>query len=252
MVRFLKNPTVNKIKNWMLDVLYPNRIKCIFCDCELNELSDKSSCEFCMDKLPFIENPCPKCGNPMNNDEIGVCFECKSKNYEFEQAVSTFEYSGKVLKALHDFKYKGVEQNFEPLGEYMCETFFSWDICPDVITFVPMTAKKLKQRGFNQAELLARFVAKHVNIPCAEIVEKLKDNLVQASLNYEARQQNIKDCFVVKPDYRKLIKGTTILLIDDIFTTGATSNEISKILKHAGAEKIYVLTLAHTNKEKTF
>lgn len=236
-------------KEWLLDIVYPRHIKCVFCGEELNENADKETCEDCAEHLPYILNPCPKCGNPMSKEEIGVCFECKTKNYEFEQAISTFEYSGKVVKAVHDFKFEGNKPIFEPLAEYMCETLASCDIKPDLVTFVPMLKKKQKQRGFNQAELLARFVAQKFGYPCAEIVEKVKDNQNQATLNFDERQANIVDAFAVKKEYKPLIKDLTVLLIDDIFTTGATCNEISKVLKHAGANKIFVLTLAHTKLE---
>lgn len=239
-------------KEWLLDILFPRHIKCIFCGGELNENSDKETCENCADKLPYITNACPKCGNKMAEGEVGVCFECKTTNFEFEQAVAVFEYSGKVVKAVHDFKYQGNRPLYEPLGQYMCETLAGWDIEPDLITFVPMTKKKQKERGFNQSELLARYIAKDFNIPCAQVVEKIKETSVQASLNFHQRQENIKDCFEVKKDYRKLIKGLNILLIDDIFTTGATSNEVTRILNLCGAEKVYVLTLAHTSKEKEY
>ncbi len=200
-----------------------------------------------MDRLPFITNACPKCGGSMSEEEVGVCFDCKTKNFHFEQAVSVFEYAGKIVKAIHDFKFSNVKPNFEPLAEFMCETLAGWGVEPDIVTFVPMTKKKQKQRGFNQAELLARNIAANFDYPCAAIVEKVKENLTQSSLDYKSRQENIKDCFEVRSEYRKIIKGTTILLIDDIFTTGATSNEVSRVLKCAGAEKVYVLTLAHTN-----
>lgn len=239
-------------KEWLLDIFYPRHIKCIFCSGELNENADKDTCENCADKLPFIYSACPKCGNVMNNGETGVCFECKTKNYEFEQAVAVFEYSGKVANAIHDFKYNGNKPNYEPIGEYMCETLASWGIEPDLITYVPMTKTKQKQRGFNQAELLAKYIASHFAIPVAGVVEKVKENLNQASLDSHDRQENVKGCFKVKKEYRDLLKDSTVLLIDDIFTTGATTNEVSKILKTAGVSKIYVLTFAHTNINKKY
>lgn len=239
-------------KDWLLDILYPRHIKCIFCGGELNELEEKDCCENCASALPYITNACPKCGNVMLPDEVGVCFECKKKNFEFEQAVAVFSYTGKIVKAVHDFKYEGSKPSYEPLGEFMCETLAAWGIEPDLITFVPMHKKKQKQRGFNQAELLARFVAAKFNIPCAEIVEKIKENQSQASLSYRERQENIKGCYQVKADYRKLVKGLVVLLIDDIFTTGATSNEVSSVLKHTGVEKVYVLTLAHTERDRNY
>lgn len=239
-------------KDWLLDILYPRHIKCIFCGNELNENEDKETCENCVDKLPFIINACPKCGNHMTDGEMGVCFECKTKNYEFEQAVSVFEYSGQVVKAIHKFKYNSCKPYFEPLGEYLCETLAGWGIEPDLITFVPMSNKRQKQRGFNQAELLAKFVANCFDLPSAGVVEKVKENSNQANLDYRTRQENIKDCFAVKKAYRQILQNLTVLLIDDIFTTGATCNEISKILKLAGAKKIYILTIAHTSLDKEF
>lgn len=237
-------------KEWLLDIVYPRHIKCIFCGEELNENADKDTCEDCAEHLPYNLNPCPKCGNPMGKEEVGVCFECKTKNYEFDQAISSFDYSGKVVKAVHDFKFEGNKPLYEPLAEYMCETLAGYEIKPDIVTFVPMQKKKQKQRGYNQAELLARFIANKFGYPCAEIVEKVKDNQNQASLNFADRQANIVDAFAVKKEFIPLLKGLTVLLVDDVFTTGATSNEISKVLKQAGADKVFVLTLAHTKMEK--
>ena len=120
----------------------------------------------------------------------------------------------------------------------------NWKI--DVVIPVPLSAKRLKWRGYNQAELLTKSFCKYTNLTLnTDVLEKINDTSQQAKLNYSERQTNLLKSFKVKD--KQSIKDKTVLLIDDIVTTCATANVCSKVLKNAGAKTVYVLSVARTS-----
>ena len=241
------------IKNIFLkikDLIFPNHIKCIFCDEELNNRSDNETCEECLNSLPFILHACPKCGNPVPEDLDGVCVDCSINSYAFQFARSVFVYKDRVANLIKHIKFDKQVYLIEPVSSYLFLELNKMGITPDYITNVPMFKEKLKARGFNQSELLCKALSRKTKIPCFEFCEKIKDTPQQVSLNFKERRENLKDAFKFKKDYKKIIKDKTILIVDDVFTTGATSNEICKQLLKAGAKSCFVLTLAHSVVEK--
>ena len=117
----------------------------------------------------------------------------------------------------------------------------NWKI--DLICYVPLYLKRERMRGYNQSQELAKYLSKFTSIPIFDDIVRLRDTPTQTQLSRRQRKENVKDCF--KVNNRKNVKGLNILLIDDVYTTGSTSNEISKELKKAGVNKVYVLTVAH-------
>lgn len=243
--------TLKKFANKILDILYPDHMKCVFCGDETSETSIFDTCLSCYEKLPFITNSCARCGLPVSDNNSGVCLDCKRFNYNFDIAKSVFIYKDEVLLAVHKYKYGGCKNYCQPFAEYMAQVFSVWGVEPDFITSVPLHIKKEKQRGYNQAKCLALELSKKFNLPYYDFVSKISDNASQTNFSFEERMKNVLDCYKFDNQYKNIIKGKSVLLIDDVFTTGATTNEVSKILKKAGAEKVFVLTFAHTEKQKT-
>lgn len=237
---------LKKFKDYLIKLIYPNHIKCIFCGDELSQRSYNDVCENCFETLPFIENFCERCGDVIPKDSFGVCSRCKINNFNFVYARSVFEYKNEVLNAVHGFKYSGKKYLFKPFARFMAEYYARQNLFVDFVTSVPMFELKEKERGYNQATLLAEEFSRLTNVPFVDCCAKVVDNVSQASLDFKDRQENVVDTFAFKPEFRKVVKGKTILLIDDIFTTGATSNEVCKVLLEGGAKACYVLTLAHT------
>lgn len=235
-----------KVKNYILKLIYPNHIKCIFCGDELNQNSKNDTCEKCLKILPFISNACDRCGEPIRVQDKGVCLNCKNKNYNFVKAMSVFAYTDKVLQAIHGFKYSGKKYLFKPFAKYLLEFFASKDIKVDFVVDVPMFETREKERGYNHAKLLAEEFCKLTNLPYVDCCVKIVENSSQTNLSFSERAENIKDSFAVKKEFIKSIKGKTALIIDDVFTTGATVNEVCKVLLKSGVKECYVLTLAHT------
>ncbi len=237
---------ISKLKDKILDLIFPKNIKCMFCTGELNQNSYNTTCENCLETLPFITNACERCGSQMGENQTGVCLKCKNTNYNFTQARSVFEYVDKPLAVIHNLKYNGKKYLAEYMVKHMLDVYAKWNAFVDIITFVPMFELKQKARGYNQAQLLADEFSKKINIPCYELCVKVVDTTSQTELDNKERMKNVEDSFAFKKEFKDLIKGKRILIIDDVITTGATTSEISKVLKSAGSKECYVLSFAHT------
>ncbi len=237
---------ISKFKDTVLNLIYPKNIKCMFCSEELNQNSYNTTCENCLEVLPFIENPCDRCGSPMGENQVGVCFKCKKSNFNFTRAKSVFEYKDSPLVVVHNAKYNAKTYLIEYMAKYLLDVYAIWDVFADVVTNIPMFETKEKSRGYNQSKLLAEEFSRIAQIPFVELCAKIVDNVSQTDLNTQERIKNIEDSFAVKSENKKLIKGKTILIIDDVITTGATSSELSKTMLKAGAKECFVLSFAHT------
>ncbi len=237
---------MSKFKDMILNLMFPNDIKCMFCAGELNQNSYNMTCEECSEILPFIKNPCLRCGSPLNENQQGVCVNCKSRNLNFVQAKSVFEYVELPLKVVHDMKYNGKTYLIEHVVKYMLDEYSTWNVFADIITSVPMFPTKEKSRGYNQSTLMAKEFAEKIGIPYMELCAKVVDTESQTTLNTKDRIKNVEDSFAFKREFKQGVKGKIILIIDDIITTGATTSELSKMLLNAGAKECYVLSFAHT------
>lgn len=240
-----------RVFNPLLNLLYPKNIKCIFCGEELNSNSRYSICEICFHSLKFIDNSCPRCSAPISDNNMGVCFNCKNNNYTFTRSFAILEYDEMMSGLIHRIKYGGVKHAIEPLSNFLVDKLATISENFDYITYVPMFKLREKERGYNQSKILAEYVSTRVNIPLIDIVEKSVDNSNQATLGYADRKENVKDVYTLIKYKRKEIKNKTILIIDDIMTTGATSNEISRLLVSAGAKACFVLVLCHGRLDTT-
>lgn len=241
-----------KIGFWsrIKEIFFPSHVKCIFCKEELNENSHNDTCEQCLTSLPFITKSCEKCGGQITESNTGVCLSCKSSNYCFDSGRSVFVYSGRVVSLIHRLKYGSMAYIGKQLGNYLCEKFAEWGIKPDYITSVPLHVKRLKQRKFNQSKIMAEVISEKFEIPYCDFCDKIVDNQRQAELKFQERRENVRGVYALKHECIDFVKNKSILLIDDVFTTGSTTNEVASVLKNAGADKVFVLTVAHTLEPK--
>ena len=235
---------IKHIFDYILDTLFPPHIKCIFCGAEISEKNEYDCCQRCLKTLPKIkDNYCQKCGAQECDDFVGVCMSCKKSNFNFESARSVFKYCDNVSKTILQLKFGSGKYLIKPLSNFMSEYLKTLDWEYDFICFVPMHENGLKKRKFNQAEELAKFIGKNVNKPVINIFSKTKDTKNQAQLNSAQRKTNLKDAFKLN---MKNCANKSFVIIDDVFTTGSTTNELAKLLKEKSAKNVYVLTLAHS------
>jgi len=191
--------------------------------------------------LHYKGHKCQRCGKPLVSD-ISSCGDCIEDEPVFRSAVSFGLYEGALKKAINLFKYHRVKRLAKPLSDKILQTELPR---ADIIIPVSLHSKRLRQREFNQSALLARHVAKSLRIPLlADCLIKTRDTLPQVGLRAKDRRKNIRKAFEVRN--RDLIYRKNIMLVDDVYTTGATVRECSKALKKAGAEDVYVITISHS------
>ncbi|MBI4692102.1 MAG: ComF family protein [Candidatus Terrybacteria bacterium] len=200
----------------------------------------------------LLPQKCLGCGEENDPPVGGLCQEClKRIDYPFlKKANNIFaaaDYNDKfVKKAVWMLKYRKVKQLAKPLAELMHQRLFVGNLVSDkwIIIPIPLSKNRFKERGFNQAELIARYLAEKVSAPMLNnVLVKIKETPSQVSIkNREERLNNLQGAFAVKNPH--LIANKNIILVDDVSTTGATINEARKILKNAGAKKVLALVVA--------
>lgn len=233
----------NKISGALKAVMYPPNFTCDICGIEI--FSGDNLCEKCRDTVTVNNGTtCPVCGR--KTPSSGLCLECKSQPPLYDKAVSPFVYAGGIQTLVH--KFKGGEGY---LREYFSRAMYAK--CgnfkdADGICFVPMTRYAENNRGYNQSELLAAEIAKMMNIPLLKhAVVKVKKTSSQKELTRKEREENLKSCF--RAD-RAAVEGKTLILVDDVLTTGATADAVTKELKKRGAKKVYLVTAASVEYEE--
>lgn len=222
-------------------LVYPDGLCCVMCDREMSD--GKSLCSACLPDP--ISKYCERCGNTLANESQRYCDNCVTMEYPvlFDEARAPFGYADdKAHKMVWKLKYGNAPYMAIVMANYMSEVLAkqSWDI--DFVTYVPMHPKKERKRGYNQALLLAQNVAEKVGLPVRHCLEKLTYGKKSAtSLGREDRIKLMSGSFgLLDCD----LKGKSILLIDDVVTSKATSNECAKMLKLGKAKRVYVLSFA--------
>ncbi len=192
---------------------------------------------------------CEICGAPFDpRAQAGPrCGECRGRRRAFAVARSAGYYSGPLVEAIRRFKYDCQMALWRPLGRLMVEALEdgAGAVDPetvDVVCAVPLHESRLRERGFNQSELIAEVVAERIEKPLKRLLRRMRPTLPQVDLPAESRAANVRGAF--EADLHEVIEGKTVLVIDDLFTTGATMIECARALRRAGAQEVRVLTLA--------
>jgi ComF family protein len=227
--------------NRLLSILFPE--SCPVCKKPSTDHKTAPICSHCWRTIsPYKGSICDTCGRPLLSDVSETCGECLQNKPAFKQARSFGLYEGTLKEALHYLKYYGVRRLAKPLSEIMraMEIPQAHTMIP-----VPLYKKRLRKREFNHAALLARHLAKKTGIPVnLHTLIKIRDTAPQVGLSARERRRNNRNAFSVVNGQD--IRDRNIVLVDDVFTTGATVRECARTLQRAGAGKIYVLLLAHS------
>lgn len=232
---------LKKIGGEVLSLLYPPR--CPICE-EILLPGEGRVCGRCRKKLPYLGEPiCKKCGKPLEKEEQEYCLTCEKERHEFICGRAIFVYEKSFRRSVQRMKFKNRREYLDFYSEEMVREgrryLGKWK--PKTILPVPMNPKKRRERGFDQSFLLAKKVSELSGIPMARnALVRSRYTLPQKELDARERRQNLKGAFTVrKPEQLQ----EPVLLIDDIYTTGATMDEICKTLKKAGINRIYFLVL---------
>ena len=216
---------MNKMFNSILELIYPNV-------CGVCGIISKDSL-------------CPKCEIKIKKYEINKIKKHNSKHINFDESMHIFAYEDIIRKMLVEYKFQE--------KSYLYKTFYKIILKNkkiygnlkkyDIIIPVPIHKKRKLIRGYNQTELIARAIAKNTNLKLEnKILYKQKNIVSQSELNRNNRKQNVKDAFIIKNS--ETIKNKSVLIFDDIYTTGSTLQECSRILKNAGVKYVGILTIA--------
>ncbi|MEW5806575.1 MAG: ComF family protein [Acidobacteriota bacterium] len=268
----------------VMSFIFPS--ECPVCMEPLGEYHSRGICLDCWISIKVIREPvCMKCGIPMKSppdfmpaedSESGeaawceelekvhnktanrICGRCQTKRYHFDRALSFGEYSGTLREIIRLYKFGKKRYLSVPLAELLLKAL-KMEMKRresshfDLIIAVPLHRKRERARGFNQSFLIARHIGKKSGVDVGkQVIRRIKDSIPQSELPADKREKNVIGVFETKTlwkmrrNSRKKISGKRILLIDDIFTTGATISECSRVLKRAGAKEVFVLTIAHT------
>lgn len=226
-------------KNILSDWLFPRDIKCIVCDDELRKDTRYGLCDACT--LTPIADYCAACGRevPPQNE---LCDRCREERPLFTEARSCFTYEDAPASLVWRLKYRNARYLAPYMAEFMTDTFLQTDWKPDILTFVPLHKSRRRERGYNQSQLLAEALGERVHIPVREILVKTVKTKNLAKLSRTERKEAIAGSFALCDE--AAVRGKSVLLIDDVLTTGATSGECAKVLRAGGASEVYLLTFA--------
>lgn len=229
-----------------LELVYPEKNTCFICDIYDEKIQDKYICPVCEKSIKKLEPPlCAKCSKPMDYSESSdICKECFSQERYFETSKSLYVYEGLIKKAIYSYKYYNKPYFYKLFGKMLLDYMISNNYTSfDFITSVPLHPSKMRKRGYNQSELLARYISNEFRIPYLDALKRTKKTLKQSEMSKEERRKNLKKAFAAKKCAEKAI-NSQVLLVDDIYTTGSTVEECSKVLIDYGISKVYVITIA--------
>jgi len=228
-------PQLVKLKRIALDLLFP--CWCIGCGREGSLI-----CPSCQRKLPPIEPPlCPQCGIPQPDGIL--CSICLNQRYAIDGIRSLFRFEGVVRQVIHHLKYKNLRTAAEPAAELLWFYLADNPISGEVLTPVPLHRKRLRERGYNQSELLARELGKISDLPVVTdcLIRRQYASPQARAASAGERHKNVAGAFSCR---NCSLKNKKVILMDDVATSGATLDACAAALKDAGAASVWGLTLA--------
>lgn len=234
--------------NALTDIVYPKT--CLICKRQLKELAcvDNLVCMQCWAKIKRNPPPfCHCCGRHLEKPLKNICPACVRKQLHFDRAFSPCVYEGVLKELIHAFKYQGKDYLGTTLTRLMTEFIEEYSLPMDLLDLVipiPLHKTRLREREFNQAQILSNHIARKFNKKVSHNnLRRLRLTKTQTELEIGERLLNVKGSFTATK--KEDIKGKNILLVDDVLTTGATCSEAAYALKEAGANIVFVLTLAN-------
>jgi len=221
---------------------------CLLCDEQTD--ADTSVCMACERELPWLIDQCERCALPMPMSGL-TCAQCTRQSPAFNEVVVPWLYDFPIDALVTRFKHQGKW----PLGRLLAELLgrtlqYRYDEGhprPDVLIPVPLASKRMRQRGYNQAAMLAQWLSRALQLPIDErTVRRVKETPAQQGLDAKARKRNLREAFAVIDPVR--VAGKHIALIDDVLTTGSTADTLARLMIKAGARQVDVYCLARTPK----
>lgn len=231
----------------IIDIIYPMR--CPVCE-DIPRPKESMICTSCVGKLTYIIEPkCKKCGKSIEYDEVEYCSDCTRKKYSYIHGCALWEYDEVIRNSIARFKNKHKKEYgrfyIHEIVKHYGREIKRLDI--DALVPVPIHKSKLRERGYNQAEILAKGMGKELDIlVLSDLILRNKRTLPQKQLSYKERLSNLQKAFFINELKLSNIDRPLrkVMLVDDIYTTGSTIEACTKTLINGGVEKVYFLTLS--------
>ena len=248
---------VNKYLNKLLDIIFVSNIYCIGCGAIIDKSRKYSLCNDCMENMAWTSGKvCEQCGRTLGESRMEKrCYFCRTTSHSYDRGYPCTSYHEREKKIISDLKAGKQAYIAEYLAEIIFDKLISCNALNDteILMPVPANAKNEKQRGFNQSELITRKVFEKCveNIRglqyCNDVLHRDKKGMQMKGQSSEERRMNIKGQILLSETKAHLVSGKVVLLIDDVYTTGATVDECAKVLKSAGARKVCFASFAIGN-----
>lgn len=235
------------------EAVFPSNIYCICCGSLIDGSRVYSLCDECIRKFHWASGrTCEKCGKALPDAYRGkLCYDCMDRAHYFTKGYSCLAYGLHERAVLLDYKYNGKGYLAKKLGDMLYDRISCEELQVDLIIPVPLGAGRKLQRGYNQAALLVRRLSARWGVPWdGAVLLRKKETPRLRSLNPSEREMALFGAFAVSERGSCKIKGKRLLLVDDIYTTGATADACSKALLYAGANQVYFLSLASGGNRK--
>lgn len=219
---------------------------CVGCWCDV--AGNEYLCESCRGRAPRINPPfCATCSEPFFGaiTQTFHCANCEHRTLHFDAAVSAYRSRGLVRKLVHEFKYGRQRYLRHPLSAWLGETIDDSRLRGrrfDLIVPVPLHPTRERERGFNQATLLAELFSRRIRVPLRLALERIRYTTTQTAYDRAERMENLHEAFRLRKKVN--VRGLRVLLVDDVLTTGSTLSECARILKKAGALSVHAATAA--------
>ncbi len=233
---------MKKFFDLLTNILYPP--KCMVCSADLYDYK-LLVCPQCTKTLPFNSHCCNVCGMPL--DSVygeNICISCKGKKKAVSLTLAPFIYKDEIRKAIISLKFYRKSYLAATLASFIFIEILRKNITGDIITFVPIHFLRKSKRGYNQSQLIAKSLSEITGIVVMPLLKKTKNTKPLSKMNKKQRGEAVKNVFVPKKNNQ--LHGETIILVDDVITTGSTTGECAKILKKMGAGEIIVCAVAAT------
>ena len=199
-------------------------------------------CGDCARRLPWLgPDVCPRCAEPRRSGWI--CGRCRAGSAPLDGVRAACRFEGLARQSVHDLKYRGARVRAPLLAELLEQALAARPIRFDVLVPVPLSPERRRQRGFNQAELVARALGERIGVPVdPDALARVRDTPRQVGRTGQAREQNVADAFACPSP--EAVRGRRVGVLDDVMTTGATLRACATALRTAGAERVYGLVVA--------
>lgn len=237
----------NAIKRFgalVLDTVYPR-----VCPVCRDVVTPKGAliCPECRSRLPYVAEPtCMDCGKPIASEQNEFCRDCEQKKHSFEKGFAVFVYDDVMQQAVGDYKYRNQKELAEFFAAEMAVYFQKRMTALNVEALIPVPihATRKRYRGYNQTEILCRMLSEQLGIPVLDCMERNKKTAPQKTLDAADRLQNLESAIRLKKEVvQKQKVPHTVVLVDDIYTTGSTAEACARVLLRGGVRKVYIFSL---------